>query len=214
MTIVSTANNTDVDNSSALVAEFAGGASSDVSMMIGIGLVKDTDAVFFQYVGNEQTPQALMLPSGKPLTRLQNVRLVGCTIADEIGEFKSTKLNLFLESSQGRVVMLTSGLTTIWSQCVLTGLMGLFEQRSMDDSFTLDSWKGTSKMRPCFAAIKVNNQRRSSDEMYQSLTDARADRDNAKVSTILRDAVDCLDAAVRETTAVDAVDVKIEEPAF
>ena len=213
MTIVSTANTTDVDTSSALVAEFAGGAQSDVAMMIGIGLVKDTDAVFFQYVGNEQTPQALMLPSGKPLTRLANVRLVGISVADGIGEFKSTKLNLFLESSQGRVVMLTSGLTTIWSQCVLTGLMGIFEERSMDDSFTLDSWKGTSKMRPCFAAIKINNQRRSSDEMYQALTNARADRDNAQIDVILRDAVQCLGTAVG-TPAIDPVDVKVEEPAF
>ena len=213
MTIVSTANTTDVDTSSALVAEFAGGAQSDVAMMIGIGLVKDTDAVFFQYVGNEQTPQALMLPSGKPLTRLQNVRLVGCTIADEVGEFKSTKLNLFLESSQGRVVMLTSGLTTIWSQCVLTGLMELFHTYSLNEAFTLDSWKGNSKMRPCFGAIKVNNQRRSSDEMYQALTDARADRDNALIGTILRDAVQTLGNAVG-TPAVDAVDVKVEEPAF
>ena len=116
---------TSVDNS-ALLAEFSGGSSTDVSMMIGIGLVKDSEAVFFQYLGDEQTPSALMLPSGRPLTRLANVTLAGIDIADDIGEFKSTKLNLFLQSTQGRVVMLTSGLTTIWSQCVLTSLMGLY----------------------------------------------------------------------------------------
>ena len=79
-------------------------------MMIGVGLVKDSEAVFFQYLGEEQTPSALMMPSGKPLTRLANVTLAGIDIAEDIGEFKSTKLNLFLQSVQGRVVMLTSGL--------------------------------------------------------------------------------------------------------
>ena len=49
---------TPVDNS-ALLAEFSGGSNTDVSMMIGIGLVKDSEAVFFQYLGEEQTPSAL-----------------------------------------------------------------------------------------------------------------------------------------------------------
>ena len=94
-------------DNAALLSEFSGGSSSDVAMMIGVGLVKDTEAVFFQYLGEEQQPSALMLPSGKPLTRLANVTLAGIDIAEEVGEFKSTKLNLFLQSSQGRVVMLT-----------------------------------------------------------------------------------------------------------
>ena len=95
-----------------LLAEFSGGAAGDVEMMIGIGLVKDSDAVFFQYMGEEQT-KALMLDSGKPLTRLGNVTLTGISIAEDVGEFKSTKLNLYLQSSQGRTIMLTSGLATI-----------------------------------------------------------------------------------------------------
>ena len=104
-------------STSALVADFAGGASSDVEMMIGIGLVKDSDAVFFQYLGEESKPMALTVPtSGRPLTYLRNVTLSGIEIAEEVGEFKSTKLNLYLESAQGNVVMLTSGLTTLWSQ--------------------------------------------------------------------------------------------------
>ena len=86
-------------DNAALLSEFSGGASSDVAMMIGVGLVKDTEAVFFQYLGEEQQPSALMLPSGKPLTRLANVTLSGIDIAEEVGEFKSTKLNLFLQSS-------------------------------------------------------------------------------------------------------------------
>ena len=80
-------------DNAALVTEFAGGTSTDVSMMIGIGLVKDSEAVFFQYLGDEQTPSALMMPSGRPLTRLANVTLAGIDVADDIGEFKSTKLN-------------------------------------------------------------------------------------------------------------------------
>ena len=41
-----------VDNA-ALISEFAGGNSTDVAMMIGVGLVKDSEAVFFQYLGEE-----------------------------------------------------------------------------------------------------------------------------------------------------------------
>ena len=76
-------------DNTALINEFAGGTSSDVSMMIGIGLVKDSEGVFFQYLGDEQQPSALMLPSGKPLTRMANIRLAGIDIAEEVGEFKS-----------------------------------------------------------------------------------------------------------------------------
>ena len=112
---------TPVDNS-ALLAEFSGGSNSDVSMMIGIGLVKDSEAVFFQYLGEEQTPSALMMPSGRPLTRLANVTLAGIDIAEEVGEFKSTKLNLFLQSSQGRVVMLTLVLLPFGLNACLTAL--------------------------------------------------------------------------------------------
>jgi len=211
MTIISTANT--VDPTSALVAEFAGGQSSDIAMMIGIGLVKDTDAVFFQYIGDEQTPQALMLPSGKPLTRLANVRLVGCNIAEEVGEFKATKLNIFLETTQGRQVLLTSGLTTIWSQCALTGLMELLKTDSLIEPFTLDTWKGNSKMRPCFAAIRTFGQKRSNDEMYNGLVDARTDRDSKKLNDILRDAVECLGLAVGTPSSIAPVDVKVEEGA-
>ena len=85
-----------------LLEEFTGGSDGSVEMMIGVGLVKDSDAVFFQYMGEEQQPTALMMPSGRPLTRLANVTLAGIDVADDIGEFKSTKLNLFLQSSQGR----------------------------------------------------------------------------------------------------------------
>ena len=180
----------------ALVSEFAGGSSSDVSMMIGVGLVKDSEGVFFQYLGEEQQPAALMLPSGKPLTRMANVRLAGIDIAEDVGEFKSTKLNLILETTAGSRVMLTSGLTTIWSQCVLTSLMGLYQSYSTDEYFQLDSWKGTSKLRPCFAAVRVKGQKISDQETYDLLRDARSDRDNALVQQLCRNAVAQLQAAV------------------
>ena len=47
-----------------ILSEFTGGSASNVEMMIGIGLVKDTEAVFFQYLDNDAAPQALVLPSG------------------------------------------------------------------------------------------------------------------------------------------------------
>ena len=197
-------------DNAALVTEFAGGTSTDVSMMIGIGLVKDSEAVFFQYLGDEQTPSALMMPSGRPLTRLANVTLAGIDVADDIGEFKSTKLNLFLQSSQGRVVMLTSGLTTIWSQCVLNGLMGLYHSYDLNTPVQLDSWKGTSKMRPCFAAIRCEGTKVSDQELYDLLTDARGDRDSVKVEQLCRNAVAQLRAALGVT---EPVDVKVDEPA-
>jgi hypothetical protein len=186
----------------ALVSEFAGGSSSDVSMMIGVGLVKDSEGVFFQYLGEDQQPAALMLPSGKPLTRMANVRLAGIEIAEDIGEFKSTKLNIVLETTAGSKVMLTSGLTTIWSQCVLTSLMGLYNSYSTDEFFQLDTWKGTSKLKPCFAAIRVKGQKISDQETYDLLRDARSDRDNALVQQLCRNAVTQLQAAVGIEPAV------------
>jgi len=200
---------TPVDNS-ALLAEFSGGSSTDVSMMIGIGLVKDSEAVFFQYLGDEQTPSALMMPSGRPLTRLTNVTLAGIDIADDVGEFKSTKLNLFLQSSQGRVVMLTSGLTTIWSQCVLTSLMGMYHSYDLNTAFQLDSWKGNSKMRPCFGAIRIGQQKVSDQELYDLLTNARGDRDNVKVEQLCRNAVQML----RDGLGIaEPIDVTVEKTA-
>lgn len=185
--------------SSIVAAEFVTeliSAESSVDMMIGIGLVKDTDAVFFQYLGEEQQPAALMLPSGKPCTRLPHITVTGIDIAEEVGQFKSTKLNLFVTSSAGRTVMLTSGLSTLWSQCVLTGLMAVFNEYGLDKPLTIDSWKGTSKLRPCFAAIRQGTTKMSDQTMYDALVDARADRDKDRVEVLLRDAVAVLKTAL------------------
>ena len=198
------------DVASSIVAEL-GGSTSDVEMMIGIGLVKDSDAVFFQYLGDEQTPQALVMPSGKPCTRMANVRLTGVSIAEDVGEFKSTKLNLFLETSAGRTLMLTSGLQKIWSQCVITSLMGLFNSYNLDQPFVLDSWKGTSKMRPCFAAIRQGGVKVSDQMMYNQLADLRADRAGDKILTVMRDAVEILNNAVTGGPVDQVTVVETEE---
>lgn len=197
-------------NNSSVLSEFTGGQASDIAMMIGIGLVKDSDAVFFQYLGEEQTPSALTLPSGKPLTRLANVRLADISVADGIGEFNSTKLNIVLESSAGKQILLTSGLTTIWSQCVITSLMGMFNAYSIDQSFDLDTWKGTSKMRPCFAAMRCGGVKVSDQMMYDQLRDLRADRATDKLITVMRDAVEILHQAA-SPLPVDVAIVETEE---
>ena len=213
MTIVSTADSSTlaapVDQPNSLIAELVSEAASDIDMMIGVGLVKDSDAVFFQYIGDKDT-QALMLPSGKPLTRLQNVKLTGVAIAEDIGEFNSTKINLYLTTNQGRTVMLTSGLTTIWTQCVLTGLIGAFESGNLEFALTLDSWKGTSKMKPCFAAIRSGQLKQTSQTMYDALLEARGDRDYAKTEAICRDAVAVLAQAVGYEAPVPT-DIKVEQ---
>ena len=194
------------NDTAAILGEFTGGGQSDVSMMIGIGLVKDSDAVFFQYVGNDMPPQALMMPSsGRPLTRLANVRLVGINIAENVGEFNSTKLNLYLQSNQGRTIMITCGLTTLWSQYVLTGLMGLYQTYQQDSLFTLDSWKGTSKMKPCFAAIRVMGDKISDDKFKEQLLGAKEDGNAKRTETLMRDAVAAIQIAIGTSPIEDVV---------
>ena len=211
MTIVSTANTltAPVDQVSSVLAELISENSTDIAMMIGVGLVKDSDAVFFQYVGDKNT-QALMLPSGKPLTRIQNVKLTGISIAEGIGEFNSTKINIYLTTNQGNNIMLTSGLTTIWSQCILTGLIGAFESGNLEFALTIDSWKGDSKMKPCFAAIRSGQLKQTSNDMYAALSDARSDRDYKKAEQICRDAVAVLATAVGYNAPLP-VDVQVEQ---
>ena len=204
MTIVSTAG-------AALLEEFSGGQTSDVDMMIGIGLVKDTEAVFFEYLGDDEEPAALMRKNGRALTRMPNVVLSGIDIAEDIGEFKSTKLNLYLNTGAGRTILVTSGLTTIWSQCVITCLMGMLKGGDVTCPFHLDTWKGTSKMRPCFAAIRVGDTKISDNELYSLLSEARSDGDKQQVETLMRNAVQQLRAVF--TTDEVAVTVAPELPA-
>ena len=200
MTLISTANDTN-----ALVAELGGQATQSVDFMIGVGLVKDSDAVFFQYQGDEQKT-ALMEPSGKPCTRIGQVFLTGLTIIDNVYEdagFSGSKLNVFLETQTGKTLMLTSGLATIWSQCLMTSLMGLFRTESLGHMITIDTWKGTSKMRPCFAAVRDGALKVTDNEMYQALADARSDKDKVKTDALMRDAVEVINSVISNTEVAD-----------
>ena len=182
------------NNVAEIVADFAGGNSgTDISMMVGIGLDKDSPAVFFQYLGEEQPPMALVYNNGKPLTRMANVRLVGIDIAENVGSFNATKLNLIIESSSGRRMLLTSGLTTLWSQCVVTSLMDL---EPVTQIFQLDSWKGTGAKAPCFAGIRANGRKVSSNLIFDQLKQARADRDDSRKEEIMRECINSLSAAL------------------
>lgn len=209
MTIISTANGSQApDTSASILAEFDGGQNSDVQMMIGVGVVKDSEAVFFQYLGEKQH-RALILPTtGKPLTRLPNVRLVGISVAEDIGSFKATKLNLFLETNAGTQVMVTAGLQTIWSQCVITGLMGLEQNGQLLLPFNLDSWKGDSMQRPCFASIRIGRARISDQGMYDQLKELRSDGAKDKVLETMRNAVAILSEGIGQNATVDEVTVE------
>ena len=198
MTVISTANPT--ADTASLVAELGGQATQSVDYMIGIGLVKDSDAVYFQYVGDEQKT-ALMEPSGKPVSRIGNVFLTGLTIIDDVyaeAGFSGSKLNVFLETQNGRTLMLTSGLSTIWSQCLMTALMGLYRSDALGHLISIDTWKGTSMKRPCFAAVRDGAVKVTDNETYQVLTDARADKDKVKTDLIMRDAVEVINAVLTD----------------
>jgi len=205
MTIVSTAPTVQSDALS-IIEEFGGSSANNVEMMIGVGLAKDTEAVFFQYLGDGQE-QGIMLPSGKPLTQLKAVQFTGISIAEDIGEFNSVKLNVFLTTNQGRTALITSGLTTMWSQCVLTGLMAVFNQTQLPATITLDSWYGTSRNRPAFAAIRFNNQKMSDNDIYEQLKDSRYDGDKTRVEAICRDCVSILAHALGTDQPIEQVEV-------
>lgn len=202
MTIVSTANlSTDA---ASIVAEIGGGSAPQVDIMIGVGLVKDSEAVFFQYLGDDST-QALVRDNGKPVTRIGPVRITGLTIAEDVYKdsgFDGTKVNLFAETQSGRTVMITSGLTTIWSQCLITGLMGLADAQQLDCLVAIDSWKGESKMRPCFACIRNNGNKVTSNETYALLADARSNKDSEAKQQIMRDSIAIINESLTGVPAI------------
>ena len=206
------------DNTAAIVAEFGGSSQQTVDIMIGVGLVKDSEAVFFQYEGDEKVT-ALMQASGRPVTRIGNVRLTGLSIADDVyadAGFSGSKLNIFVMTQAGRSVMLTSGLTTIWSQCLMTSLMGLVTDNALDHLICIDTWKGNSKMKPCFAAVRDGNRKVTNNEMYEALMEARSDRDREKTESIMRDAIEVINAGLLNESMqeVDAVVLEAEANLF
>tara|TARA_Y100001973_G_C5161330_1_gene313687 strand:+ start:210 stop:878 length:669 start_codon:yes stop_codon:yes gene_type:complete len=168
-------------------------SSTFVDAMIGVGVVKDSEAVFFEYIGEKDHRALVDRKSGKPVKAFGNVWLIGISVAEDIGKFKSTKLNLYLRTGLGKTLLITSGLNTIWSQCVLTGLMGLLnDQYPLNNPISIDTWKGTSAMKPCFAAVKSNNQKFKDNDMYECLKEARAENNRAKVIDICRNAVEVI----------------------
>ncbi len=207
MTIASTPVQT--ADTSALVTEFGGSSSTSVDYMIGIGLVKDSDAVFFQYVGDDQK-QALMQTNGKPVTSIHPVTITGVAVADNLGEFKQNKLNLFLRTQNGTNVMLTSGLTTMWSQCIMTCLMGLYASNSLNSLIKLDTYKGKSSKGACFASMYNNGNKVTSNAMYQDLADARQSRNYGEVERLQRNAVEVISSALGEVNAVLPAEVVVE----
>ena len=82
----------------------------------------------------------------------------------------------------------------------------MFASYDLASPFNLDSWYGTSKLRPVFAAVKLNGTKVSDNDMYTKLADARSDRDKALVERIMRDAVDVLRGAL----GVELADVVVE----
>lgn len=186
-------------DTAAIVADItAGGSAPTVDVMIGIGLQKDSEAVYFQYVGDDNV-SALMYDSGKPVTRIGNVYMTGISIVNDVYAdtgFSGSKLNFFVETQAGRTIMITSGLTTIWSQCLLTGLQSMYNTGTLDHLISIDTWKGNSKMKPCFAAVRDGSIKVSDNAMYQALADARADRDKIKTEALLRDAVEVINAGI------------------
>ena len=207
MTIVSTAALT--SSTSSIVSEFSGGQSSAVAMTIGIGLVKDSDSVFFRYADEAgEQPIALLTATGRPLTTLGNVTLVDVSLYEPGDEYNTLKLNLTLQSSAGTQVLVTAGLTTFWSMSIIGGLLEMLRGGDLTCPFNLDTWKGNKgKIKPCFGAVKISGQAMRNDALYNALTDARADGDKQKVTAIMRDSVSVLHGALN----VDAVDVSIEE---
>ena len=209
MTIVSTAALT--SSTSSILSEFSGGQPSNVAMTIGIGLVKDSDSVFFRYADEAgEQPIALLTATGRPLTTLGNVTLVDVGLYEPGDEYNTLKLNLTLQSSAGTQVLVTAGLTTFWSMSVVGGLLEMLRGGDLTCPFNLDTWKGNKgKIKPCFGAVKISGQTMRNDDLYNSLTDARSDGNKKRVESIMRDSVSLLQGALN----INTVDVAVEPSA-
>jgi hypothetical protein len=112
---------------------------------------------------------------------------------------------VFLESSKGTTVLVTSGLTTIWSQCIINGLMAMFNGGDLTCPFNLDTWKGNSKMKPCFGGIRIGQDKMSDNDLYEQLTAARTDGNKQLVEKIMRDSVEILSHALTGGPVEEAV---------
>jgi hypothetical protein len=188
-----------IANPASILTEFTGGLSApvDYDLLIGVGVTKDSDAVFFRY--EESKPIALVNPAtGKPLQTFKNVTCYGIELVHDIGTFKATKLNLKLQSTEGSKLCFTSGVETMWSQAVVTALMGIMGSTMHDFNtpFTFWSKRGDQGMRPSFANIYLDGERVSDNHMYEQLRDLRSDRDKKGIIRSVTDAVQILSAEI------------------
>ena len=74
----------------------------------------------------------------------------------------------------------------------MCALMGLYNSYDLTTAFTLNSWKGTSKMKPCFASVKIGDAKVSDQMLYDQLRELRADRAQDKITATMRDSVEIL----------------------
>jgi hypothetical protein len=201
-------------DSSAIVADLvSGGEAPEINMMIGIGVVQESAAVLFHYIGNDEKPTALMTKAGKPLTRLGSVKLVDIDIVTNIGTHNATKLNVILESNHGNRILVTSGIQTWWTTCVIAGLFGLLQNGLIDTPFNLDSYRGNKVI---FASIR-SGQSYSDQDLYAILKSDRTDKAwdsyESNVSAIVQTLKKELNTTVEPDTSVEAVEVQVEETA-
>ena len=219
MNIVSTPSQT-IDTS-ALVADFGQSSSSTYDVLVGIGLDKTSDAVFFQYKGDEQK-EALMQKNGKPVSRIYPVQITGVKIEENPyanSGFTGCKLNIEFTTQGGKVVCLTSGLTTMWSQCMLVCLSGLMNQNALNHLVAIDSWKGDSKYGTCFAAIRDNGIKVTDQALYDTLVVRRAiknkDEKQQRLEEVLRDTVSVLQGTFdMEVIEVQEIPALVQEENF
>ena len=202
-------------DSSAIVADLvSGGEAPEIKYMIGVGVVKESEAVLFYYIGNDEQPIPLMTKAGKPLTRLSNVNLVDIAVVTGIGTENATKLNVILEIDNGSKILITSGIQTWWTTCVIAGLFGLLQNGLITTPFNLDSYRGNLGRKPIFASIR-SGQVYSDQELYAILKSDRTnkawDSYELNVSTIVETLKKELNTTVEPDTAIEAVDVQVEE---
>jgi hypothetical protein len=201
--------------SSAIVADLVSGVEApEIKYMIGVGVVKDSEAVLFYYIGNDEQPIPLMTKAGKPFTRLANVQLVDVAVVTGIGTENATKLNVILEVDSGNKILITSGIQTWWSMCVISGLYGLFQNGMITESFSLDSYRGNMGRKPIFASIRCGHVY-SDKELYAILNADRKEKAwesyELSMSSIVTTLKEALNTTTQEDTSVDAVDVQLEE---
>jgi len=188
-----------IANPASIITEFSGGLSApvDYDLLIGVGVMKESDAVFFFY--KDSKPIALLnQANGKPLQSFKNVVCYGIEIVHDIGTFKASKLNLKLRAPNGIKLCFTSGVETMWSQAVVTALMGIMGSGMYDFNtpFTFWSKRGDQGMRPSFANIYLDGERVSDTHMYEQLRDLRSDRDKEGIIASVTDAVQILSAEI------------------